>query len=761
MNGREFSFDMRSLQDEPMHYRAVNGYNRSNGEIWIDYGKFILSFSEDTVKVIQEFKTKGLALYSINEKEFFVGGSNGAFLLNSINEIEKKFLNNLAVTCVIKDREGAYWFSTLSQGVFYTRDLEVEVVNMGTDSRISGIIRNDQDQLTAIGYYGDIYTESNDGFEKIYDSPYNKSEYLRTYFDDDGFVVVEMDQLRMTLANGEFVKENREHEYHRLNDTYEARVSYYRVEVNKIGDRENFTIYNIPNKLKHSREYRYDNTLYIPTVGGLFQFDLHNKLVFLGDQYKELANRVNIVRMDDKQRLWIATNESGIYVLDQKRLISINKYNKRIGNICRKMIINGGFVWGSTESGLVKIDMSDYSNSEVYSTENGLLSNGICSLYADGQKIIVGHDGGITKFPVNYSKNNVAPLIHIDAVRINNELQTIKKSYSLDYNQGHLKINFTGISYSSDLHYKYRLKGNSNSHWIYTSDRNVEFISIPSGEYTFEVVAINSDGIASEPSSMNFTISPAFWKTWWFYSICTVLLGIITYLIIHFRIKKMKDKLEIERKLIDIEQQALRARMNPHFIFNSLNSIQAYVLSNDKRSANKYLSQFSNLMRSILENSEMKLIPIAKELETLTAYMQIESLRFAGRFKFEINVAASIDTDKLNIPPLLMQPYVENAIWHGILNKTEIGTIRIHLIDDEDHIICIVEDDGVGRETAEHIKKAKGETHESSGLKITANRMDLIKQLYGLDFSVEIIDLKRGNISMGTRVEIKLPHLKE
>lgn len=226
-----------------------------------------------------------------------------------------------------------------------------------------------------------------------------------------------------------------------------------------------------------------------------------------------------------------------------------------------------------------------------------------------------------------------------------------------------------------------------------------------------------------------------------------------------FKLRQKNQQTELKRKNIDIEHRLLRAQMNPHFIFNSLNSIQSYVSKNDTYSAERYLSDFGSLMRSILENSGKSEISVEEEINSLNLYLTLEQLRSGHKFDFEINVAENVDAEFMAIPPMLVQPYIENAIIHGIMNKTTNGNIKIDFTGKENVILCVIEDDGIGREKAMEIRREKKDMHQSMGMQVTKDRLDLLNSQKKIDISFEITDLKDEKAApLGTRVELKIPY---
>jgi len=241
-----------------------------------------------------------------------------------------------------------------------------------------------------------------------------------------------------------------------------------------------------------------------------------------------------------------------------------------------------------------------------------------------------------------------------------------------------------------------------------------------------------------------------------------VLILIIFLLFNRFKLKKEKQQSDLEKQKQEIEKKLLRSQMNPHFIFNSLNSINSFITGKDTYTAQSYLSMFAELMRYILENTRKSFIPLEDEIKTLRLNMELERLRFNNKFDFKINVLPDIDTENTYIPPMLIQPFVENAIIHGIMNKSGNGNIIIDFKKDHDLIFCIVKDDGVGRKKAKEIMNQSKQKHKSIGLQLTNERLSLLSKQKKSQFEVKITDLKDENgIATGTRVDLSIPFESE
>ena len=224
--------------------------------------------------------------------------------------------------------------------------------------------------------------------------------------------------------------------------------------------------------------------------------------------------------------------------------------------------------------------------------------------------------------------------------------------------------------------------------------------------------------------------------------------------------EKERQLAELKQKSTELEMQALRAQMNPHFIFNSLNSINRFILQNNRTQASEYLTKFSRLVRMILQNSQESLITLENELETLKLYLELEALRFENRFDYKISVPKDMDSDVLKVPPLIIQPFVENAIWHGLMHKEEKGHLSIEAEQHDNALLLKITDDGVGRKQASQMASKSATKHKSMGLKITADRISILHKQNGNKSFVTINDLvDTDGKPAGTEVIITVPTL--
>lgn len=223
------------------------------------------------------------------------------------------------------------------------------------------------------------------------------------------------------------------------------------------------------------------------------------------------------------------------------------------------------------------------------------------------------------------------------------------------------------------------------------------------------------------------------------------------------KLENIRTKAELQRQASELQMQALRAQMNPHFIFNSLNSINRFILENNKAQASEHLTKFSRLVRLILQNSQAPLISLESELESLQLYLELEAVRFDHHFEFTIKVEEDLDISSVKVPPLI-QPYAENAIWHGLMHKEEKGHLEVELFLQEDVLCCKITDDGIGRKKAAELKSKSASSHKSMGMQITASRIEMLQQKKQLDAGIKITDMVLADGSAGgTEVMLKIP----
>ncbi|MCC5613093.1 histidine kinase, partial [Nostoc sp. CHAB 5834] len=298
--------------------------------------------------------------------------------------------------------------------------------------------------------------------------------------------------------------------------------------------------------------------------------------------------------------------------------------------------------------------------------------------------------------------------------------------------------------------------------------------------YTLRIQGRNYNGLWSTIRNLNLIIHPPYWQTGWFRILLFLLLSTAVVMLYRSQLERrtLKARLEAEEarrqqqeaelkekeaayqlKLSRTEMAALRSQMNPHFIFNCLNSIQYFTALNDVEKASDYLNRFSRLIRLVLENSKTDKVTLSRELEILQLYIEMEAMRFPHKLHYRIDLDNAIDAEWVQIPPLLLQPFVENAIWHGLMHKDEGGTVQVRIGQSHKRLLHVeITDDGVGRAQAAAYKSKSATKTKSLGMKITAERIEIINQIYQTQTQIKIIDLvdEHGQ-AIGTTILVNIP----
>ena len=485
---------------------------------------------------------------------------------------------------------------------------------------------------------------------------------------------------------------------------------------------------------------------------------------------KLLNTRINHITKKDNVFI-LSSKEKGLIFWDGKKAWNITKDDGLPSNVCKKALVDKrGNIWVATNKGISKVELKPNGTFEInnLTSHEGLTSDDIYNFSIIEDEIWIPTTSGLTKFNTNLQiKNTVPPPIYITGIAVDDSLYKVNSFAEIPYNHNYIKLNYNGLSYKSngELMYEYRLIG-LDSGWKQTKATQVEFTRLTSGEYAFEIRAIKNNHLKSSQAAVfNFVIYPPWYKTWWFIVLSISATVSIIYLFFWIRFKRLKAREEEKTKLITLvtetEIKALRAQTNPHFIFNALNSISLFVLKNDSDQAQYYLMRFAQLMRDVLENSEHDVISLGKEFSILKTYMELEVLRFGGKYTFDIIIPEELLNAHIIIPPLLLQPIIENAIWHGLMPLENRNGLLVLKAKKENHTVTItVEDNGIGRKKSAEIKAGKTSHKTSKGIFMTKNRIDLFNQKHTEKIKINTTDLfDENNNPIGTKVELLIENI--
>lgn len=495
--------------------------------------------------------------------------------------------------------------------------------------------------------------------------------------------------------------------------------------------------------------------------------------------------------LEDGRHLWVGT-DNGLTRLDLRTLRAEGPYTEKAGlpnNVIYAILKDeNGMLWISTNKGIAKFSPSARRVIKTYDLSDGLQENEFntsCAYRHPDGTLFFGGVNGISYFkPSQMKENRFPPPVKITQIKVLDSLYNPgSREVILEADQNFLDFQFVAFNFSNTGKntYEYILEG-INRQWIRAGTAHTaSYTSLPPGNYTFKVKGFNNDGLPGpQLAAVRIRIQPAFYQTWWFTGlVLTTLTSTLFFILRNYIVNKslkmellrkeslrrqeeaeMKEKeARLQKQLAETEIMALHSQMNPHFIFNCLNSIKLYILDNDPVMASDYLTKFAKLIRLVLENTRLKKITLEKEIETLMLYIQMEEMRFKGKIRCKVHVADSLDTGYIEIPPLLLQPYVENAIWHGLMHKEEGGHIAVRISPlNTGYLNIEIRDNGIGRKKSAEYKSKGAILKKSFGMNVTYERIALLNHIFQNETFLEVTDLyDEGGEPAGTKVNLQIP----
>ena len=723
-------------------------------------GENKLNFDVDLL-LLNESELEGIWLGSLGE---------GLFLLDNLEtnpQIVENYLENQSVSCVAKDKEGNLWMTTLGNGVYMLSDYKVLTYNTDyglSDNELFAITGNDRGDIFVGTQSGTVNYLRPNGSIQLLETGLNSRRYDRIRAlvldkndnvwmgSDAGLVVFGLDK-NFDIENVKSIAINNDDDIfvgassglYKINNQYIPK-EIWNQRVNAIA----------PEK---------SGRAWLGSNDGLYFYNGNTVDVVTGSPL--LRYRINDLLVLDNNTLCICTAGNGILIKNGNSITQLTKDDGLTSNVCTDIYkTSDGTIWMASNKGISKFKLENGQPLGVFSyTETEFLSsNEVRGIYVRGDTVWAATSAGLSFIErVNKTKKQTfAPTFYITDVRIRGRDTILAKAYNLEYYQNDIQVDYVGISFKSgsQVRYRYQLEGLS-SDWVETSSKMAHFPFLQPGTYVFRIQAISIDGKISDERKITFIIHAPWWKTPLF--ICSVVLSLLLIVggFVYNGIKNREDKIRLKKQISESESMALRAQMNPHFIFNALNSIQHFITMEDEVSANYYLSQFAKLIRRVLENSKTTLISLEDEITTLTLYLNLEALRFEGKFKYEINVAEEIDAYDVELPSMIIQPFAENAIWHGLMPKKEgIPTLIINFKRDAENLICEIIDNGIGRKAASKVSNKNLSAHKSTGISNTIRRLDLMSKREKKKARVEFVDLFDDDQPTGTKVIVRFPFLE-
>jgi sensor histidine kinase YesM/ligand-binding sensor domain-containing protein len=720
-------------------------------------------FTDMTVDSIQRLwvgtTDKGLLLYDTGSDRWSTINRRSGLVDNRVSDIHV-------------DLWGAVWISTADNSLSKYIDLDYQLYNVYdglASDEVSSLFSFDDVLFFAAGTKG-IFSYQNNQFKSVYELDV-KSEAL--YIDSSEIWIGTNGDGLVQIKNGEtsFLR--------KVNGIPSNWVSH--IVKDKEGNIWIATSSNGIAKINHNdslgfeiKQYGIKEGLKELNITALFAHS--NGAIFYGSQ----SGKLGMIKNDNHSSITSAYLRSEIsqIIEDQEGAL----YFSSLANGVSKLSLKKSFVEEKVAGYPQNIKAITIRNEELWAANDKGISNGRDSFFAsDGfpsnkinksemvlhhNRIWIGSMDGLISLG-KLVKNTIErkPKIYFESIQLGYDRSPIRGQNTsvpaiLEYNQNQINFEYEGVDIHSnkDLSYSFILEGRDQDWSTWSKNDNLSLNNLSPGKYTFKVKARSSEESVSDALSFSFIAKGPLWKERWFIAVLILLSGLLIYLVFRQRLNAIRKKnaeeksqLELKNKLLELEQKANQLQMNPHFIFNALNSIQATVAKEDYQDARREISDFATLMRSILSNSKERVIALTDELHLLEKYVEIERKCRSLDFDYKVEIDPKIDQDEVLIPPMIIQPFIENAIIHGLAKKKHGQLIMTLNLVEEGLLQVTILDNGIGFDTSK--AQNKGSKHKSIAVEVTKERLEAMldkKQLPG-------VHIQQVSAEGGTVVQLKIP----
>jgi hypothetical protein len=736
-----------------------------DGNVFLNMSNRIYSINK--LGEFKEVKFESLVYHIFIDKEnnLWVGLNSRGLLMYpnaDLSKNPKQLLTQETISGITQDFEGGIWVSSLNNGLFYCK-------NLFNENYINNEYFNYKPEMLKIIDSSLYLSDFKSGIVK-FNIPNQKLIAKKINLESAQIGILDIDKVEdgylLSGRNSLYKFDNNFNFKERVFWNKKLKLSsgsYNTVVSSKnqiLGISKNYLTnytksysYTLPSYGNDIIEFH--ETLFVATKNGLLLFN-----DALTDKFKKLIVNENVIKLLKYNKGLLAVCKDGkVFSLDEKQ----NQTKFELGNVS----LNDACFYAentliiASNAGIYFLNLPD-GKTNLINTNDGILDNEVFKIATYQNFAFYSTISGVGRFSIDKVKNNlIAPkitLAHAKANGNSNYSSTIQYPYSSSFT---FKFDLITFKDGAPTKLFYKLIGYDKT-WNYNESGEVTYTNLTNGDYSLLVYAQNSLGIKSEVLRLPVNIKLPFFKTAWFLLLLlsfVILLSYSIYKITYFFINKREvNKTKVNKLLAEYQLMGLKAQMNPHFIFNCLNSIQKYVLEHDTKQAYTYMAKFSKLIRFVLDISDKTFVALSDELDLVKIYVELEQLRFDKKFEFMLQLEGNIEPDEIVVPSLLIQPYLENAIWHGIMNLPEgkKGEVAIVVKPVNAHIEIVISDNGIGRSKAKLLTQ---KSHQSKGMSINQKRIEAINYLLKThNATIEIIDLyDELNNANGTMVKIKLP----
>lgn len=771
--------DFSTFINNPMYFSYIERFN-----LTIFYNNIgVLSFNVKTgIHAFHAFdkklgqSTKHTSLNFSFDGQPILETDKGYFSINSDQTLSPLFIpeniaNKYTILRLYIDRKGNYWIGTREGGLLFIAqsNLKTEILSpkLENDIAVEKLFKN-KETIYGISDNSRIYQVTRKDLKKIY-QPKVSTNYNTFYEDKDGdFILATGGKKFPFVWNPQTNTASSLWNFRKLDHLYAINLNNNDLIAKQ--DISNVKALAFDNNKSHFfYSWLYGTYVYHPTTKkvvtllpnriDLIEHDTLSDITYFGVQNEvftyqnELFSKsqtfndiVTSIFIKDSTHILVGTQNTGLYDWNsQKNTITKITNSPYIRTIHK----DNDQYYLACNAGIVQLEETDNQYKEVncFDKKDGLFSTEILDVLTDSTYIYAATLQGVARMEKNTSiepHTEVSNPLFIKKIEINKQIQDFNKEIQLDHTENNISIHYHLLDYASATKetYQYRLSP-IQSEWTTTTSRSVQFADLRPNEYLFELKA--NDLYGKEyclATPISFEIEPAFWERTWFRILAFLLfLGILLFIIKkreQRQLQKLAHEKSLNDRIADLQMQSLRAQMNPHFIFNALGSIQYFIQTHRTDEADNFLTMFARLMRKYLDSATERVIDLRTEIDLLKEYTHLEMMRFEGQFSTKIIVPNHLNIDEIRIPSMMIQPFVENAIIHGLQPRLDHqGQLKITFDKKNEVVSCVISDNGIGRTNATSQKKA---THKSRGMKNVFDRIKTLKANGLSDIQVVVTD---------------------
>lgn len=738
---------------------------------------FLLSGNRQTIGVltIKGNSYQVARKFAAPEGVFFISktSENDAWLCgkNSTYNLQNPFrrIDNLSITGLIRDNEGNLWFSTLQNGLVMINRNSENIKPFGlalSNTEIIKALASWRGKLAVATNKGKLYLLGPGGQTLSETSSPNKNNIEALHVTSDSLLYAGTDHLlKYNNAQNNFIFLVNTSSVKDISSDSTGNIYLANAyNVQKISKSKEKEIYR--SKRCWATKYaHFSKTVYASFADGLYAFK-NNKTKELKAFGKSIfANTIAV----QNQHVVVGTINNGVFLFENDKAVQhLHAGNELLNDHVLKVKFFDNNAWILTEKSIASWNLETGRIIHFPFGDHFMLTN-VSDFIFWNNRLILANGNQLEVMNIDGYSNFKIPTAFIDRVIINPSDTIFEKNARLKHNQNDISFYIGGISYSSgkQIQFQYQLIGaDSTWHTVSSSQHIINFPLLQPGKYTFRVRAVAFNGVKGNAVAYPFTILQPWWQNPWFMISAAAILALLIYLAISRRIRSINQKNELLLEKLNLQSQwresmlaAIRSQMNPHFIFNALNTIQSYIYASDEVKASNYLGKFSDLIRKILDNSQKKQISLTNEIEMLQLYADLEVIRFENTMIAAFWVDPHLNTDTIYLPPMLVQPYVENAIKHGLLHKKENRKLDIRFIEKNNGglLLIEIEDNGVGRKESEAINRYRRKKHNSFSTLANNQRVEILNLSSENRISIETIDkFDENKTPSGTLVKISI-----